>query len=58
MKLKPEEIYQFLLLFILTTINFFVIYKTGADNETITGALIGLAVGLPVGAIAQMNRRQ
>lgn len=45
--LKDGTVYQFALLFALIAFNAFLVFTTGILNDTITGCIIGLAVGIP-----------
>lgn len=45
--LKDGTVYQFILVFALVAFDVIVLTQTGALEPTVTGALVGLAVGIP-----------
>lgn len=46
MKEKASIIFQFVLLIALVAMDGYILYTTGVPDETITGILAGLAVGI------------
>ena len=50
MKLKPEEVYQFMVLGILATVAIGSMFLPLKPNDMVLGAIITLAVGLPTSA--------
>lgn len=45
---------QFLVVLAIILMNGWVFYKTGELNDTLTGALIGLATGIPLSLLEQL----
>lgn len=44
---KAGVVYQFTVLAAIILLNGYILYTTGTLNETLTGALIGVMLGLP-----------
>lgn len=48
---------QFLVVIAIIAMNGWVFYKTGELNDTLTGALIGLATGIPLSLLDQVEAK-